>query len=201
MVRRMTAPRIDVRLARERDAAAVAAIYAPIVRETVISFEIEPPTASEMAERIATTARRYPWLLASAAGEVIGYAYAGEHRQRAAYRWSADVSAYIAAGARRQGVGRRLYQALFTVLRAQRLRAAFAGITLPNPASVGLHEALGFEPVGVYRKVGFKLGAWQDVGWWRLGLIEGAETPDEPPAEPITLPELLEQAALADILE
>ncbi len=166
----------------------------------MISFEIEPPSASEIGERIASTRTRYPWLVATAAGEVIGYAYAGEHRQRAAYRWSTDVSAYIAETARRQGVGRRLYEELFKVLRGQGFRAAFAGITLPNQASVGLHEALGFEAVGVYRQVGFKLGAWRDVGWWRLGLADGAETQGAPPTEPIALPALLGRAAFADLL-
>ncbi len=177
----MSGDDITIRVAERDDADAIAAIYAPIVRETVISFETEPPSAQEMAGRIAATLPLHPWLVAVRAGQVVGYAYAGPHQQRAAYRWSVNVTAYIDAGARRAGVGRRLYGGLIPILRAQGFRSAFAGIALPNEASVGLHEAVGFRPLGVYEDVGFKLGAWRDVGWWRLALSEA----DGPPAEPV----------------
>jgi L-amino acid N-acyltransferase YncA len=177
---RMSSADISIRVAEHADAAAIAAIYAPIVRETAISFETEPPSAEDMAGRIEAALSSHPWLVAVRAGAVIGYAYAGQHQQRAAYRWSANVTAYMDAGERRTGVGTRLYGALIPVLRAQGFRSAFAGITLPNAASVGLHEAVGFRPLGVYQDVGFKLGAWRDVGWWRLALSKGGGAPAEP---------------------
>jgi L-amino acid N-acyltransferase YncA len=176
----MTSGDITIRVAGPGDADAVAAIYAPIVRETAISFETEPPSADEMATRIETTLATHPWLVAVRGDKVVGYAYGGQHQQRAAYRWSVNVTAYIDAAARRAGVGRTLYGRLLPILRAQGFRSAFAGITLPNEASVGLHEAVGFTPLGVYHHVGFKLGAWRDVGWWRLALSESHGAPVEP---------------------
>jgi L-amino acid N-acyltransferase YncA len=187
----MTIPKIGLRLAEPSDAGIIAAIYEPIVRDTYISFETEPPSAEIMGERIQATQRRYPWLVAEIGNEVTGYAYATEHRQRAAYRWSVDVSAYVAESHRGRGIGRRLYTALISMLRAQGFRGAFAGIALPNDASVRLHEAVGFQLLGIYRDVGFKLDAWRDVGWWRLGLSSAAT----PPAEPITFRQLRETAA------
>ena len=175
-----------IRLATELDATQIAEIYAPIVRDTVISFEVEAPTADEMRHRIEYTLERFPWLVYERRGRVVGYAYAGEHSPRAAYRWSVAVSAYVHESERRRGVARALYTSLFAALVLQGFYNAYAGITLPNPASVGLHEALGFEPVGVYRGVGYKLGAWLDVGWWQLSLQERVASP-QPPA---TLPEV-----------
>jgi L-amino acid N-acyltransferase YncA len=171
---------ISVRVAERADAVAIAAIYAPIVRDTAISFETEPPTLEAMAARIEATLPTHPWLVAVRDGVVVGYAYAGEHAQRGAYRWSVNVSAYLAEAARGQGVGRRLYGMLIPTLRAQGFRSAFAGIALPNAASVGLHEAVGFEPLGVYKQVGFKLGKWRDVGYWRLSLTNAEGAPAEP---------------------
>jgi L-amino acid N-acyltransferase YncA len=170
-----------IRIASVSDADALAAIYAPIVRDTTISFETEPPTADEMARRVAVTLQTHPWLVAERQGKVIGYAYASRHRDRAAYRWSADVSAYVDANARQCGVGRALYKRLFVLLQCQGFHAAFAGIALPNRASVALHEGAGFKPVGIYKEVGFKRGQWHDVGWWRLGLSSDTG----PPAEPV----------------
>jgi len=171
---------VSLRAAEPGDAEAVAAIYAPIVRDTAISFETEPPSAQVMAARIETTLPTHPWLVAVRDSDVVGYAYASEHAQRGAYRWSVNVSAYLAEAARGQGVGRRLYGALIPTLKAQGFRSAFAGIALPNDASVGLHEAVGFEPLGVYREVGFKLGQWRDVGYWRLSLTQGEGAPADP---------------------
>ncbi|MGH7789790.1 MAG: arsinothricin resistance N-acetyltransferase ArsN1 family B [Candidatus Binatia bacterium] len=170
-----------LRRATADDAAAVAAIYAPYVRDTAISFEIDPPDGAEMRRRIAAVGETYPWLIAHpASGDPVGYAYASRHRDRAAYRWSVDVTVYVHRDAHRRGTGRALYQALLPVVAAQGYRNAYAGITLPNAASVGVHEAMGFTPVGVYRRVGWKLGAWHDVGWWALELGSGAGDPDEP---------------------
>jgi phosphinothricin acetyltransferase len=167
-----------------RDGGACAAIYRPAVTDGVASFESEAPSAAEMAARIAAVTARRPWLVAEDdAGQVIGYAYASAHRERAAYRWSVEVTVYVDARHHRRGVARALYEPLLALLAAQGFRIALAGITLPNPASVGLHEALGFTPVGVYRGVGFKAGAWHDVGWWQKPLAGPAE--DGPPAEPL----------------
>ncbi|MFL5824692.1 MAG: arsinothricin resistance N-acetyltransferase ArsN1 family B [Solirubrobacteraceae bacterium] len=170
-----------------RDAAACAEIYAPFVRDTPISFEEQPPDAAELAHRITEVSGSYPWLVAEDEGQVVGYAYAGPHRQRAAYRWAADVAVYVAPDQRRRGVGRALYEALLALLARQGIRVACAGITLPNEASVRLHEALGFQPVGVYRRIGWKAGAWHDVGWWQLELLapDSGRAPDSgPPADP-----------------
>lgn len=186
-----------IRLATQADGGAVAAIYRPAVVERATSFEIEPPDGDEMAARIAKTLPRTPWLVADDAGAVIGYAYASAHKERAAYQWSVDVSAYVAPAAQRRGVGRTMYVTLFELLRRQRFQNAYAGVTLPNPASEGLHRAMGFEPVGVYRRVGYKLGAWRDVAWFSLSL--GAHELD--PAPPIPLPDALSDPAFARLLD
>ena len=171
-----------IRLATERDAEQIAAIYAPNVTDTVISFELEPPTADEMRRRIEVTLKRYPWLVCERQGWLLGYAYAGAHGSRWAYQWSVDVSVYVHEEVRRTRVGRALYTSLFAALELQGFYNAYAGATLPNPASVGLHEGVGFQRVGVYRGVGYKLGAWHDVLWWHLPLREKVVDPD-PPAD------------------
>jgi phosphinothricin acetyltransferase len=168
-----------IRLATANDAEQIQAIYAPNVIYTAISFELEPPTVDDMRQRIVRTIQRWPWLVCEHAGEVLGYAYASEHRARAAYQWSVDVSVYVHAQVHRAGIGRALYSSLFKLLALQGFYNAYAGITLPNPGSVGLHESLGFHPIGVYRGVGYKLGAWHDVGWWELTL-QAHTVPPEP---------------------
>jgi phosphinothricin acetyltransferase len=167
-----------IRLANGDDARDVATIYRPYVTESAISFEDEPPTADAMADRMASTVG--PWLVLERDGCVVGYAYGSKHRDRAAYLWSVDVSVYVDAARHRAGIGRALYTSLFALLRLQGFYAAHAGITLPNAASVGLHESLGFRPVGVYTKVGYKRGAWHDVGWWQLPLRERHGEPPSP---------------------
>jgi len=172
---------MTIRVATAADAAAVTAIYAPIVADTCISFELVPPSIDEMRARIEATLPALPWLVSEDAGGALdGYVHAGRHRERPAYRWSVDVTAYVRADARGTGVGRRLYTALFAELVRLGYCQAFAGIALPNAASVGLHEAMGFAPIGVYRQVGFKQGAWRDVGWWQKPLQAPAD-----PAPPI----------------
>ena len=164
-----------------RDGAACAAIYAPHVEAGATSFEEEPPDVAGFAERIAGIAATYPWLVAEQGGEVVGYAYACPHRARPAYRWAVEVSVYVAAAQHGMGHGRALYAELIERLRAQRFQIACAGITLPNEASVALHESLGFAAVGVYRRIGWKDGSWRDVGWWQLELTPPAEgRPPEP---------------------
>lgn len=175
-----------LRIATDRDAEAILAIYAPIVRETPISFELETPTLDEMRERIVRTLAQLPWLVIEEDSRVLAYAYASTHRDRPAYQWSVDVSVYAAPQARRRGYARRLYTALLALLRQQGYYTAFAGIALPNAASIGLHEALGFKLVGVFQKPGYKLGAWRDVGWWALPLREY----DASPLLPKKFPEL-----------
>ena len=164
-----------------RDAAACAAIYAPHVAGSAVSFEERAPDAAEMAARIERYGASHAWLVAEREGEVVGYAYATAFSDRPAYRWSASVSVYVADGAHGQGVGRDLYGALFDRLRERGFRMACAGITLPNAASEALHERLGFELVGVNREIGWKDGAWRDVGWYQMELAPAGEGP---PPEP-----------------
>ncbi len=171
---------VRIRLACESDAEFLASIYSPFVEDTAISFETTAPGRDEMLRRLVTTTAVYPWLVCELNGKVAGYAYATQHRVRDAYRWSVDTSAYIEPAHHRRGIGRGLYASLFEVLRAQGFFNAYAGITLPNAASVGLHEAVGFQHLGVYERVGHKLGAWHDVGWWQLVLQAHAQNPAEP---------------------
>jgi phosphinothricin acetyltransferase len=158
---------VNIRLASQGDADQIAEIYRPIVLSTPISFEIEPPNESEMARRIERTLSAFPWLVCEYQDRIIGYAYSAAHRARAAYRWSVDTSVYVHSEFRRRGIGKGLYVSLFRILAAQGYFNAFAGITLPNPGSVKLHESVGFQPIGCYRDVGYKLGSWRDVGWWQ----------------------------------
>jgi phosphinothricin acetyltransferase len=170
----------------ERDGGACATIYAPYVAGAATSFEEAPPDAHDFAERIERTGRTHPWLVAERDGVVAGFAYAAPHRARPAYRWTAEASVYVGDGHRGDGLGRELYGALVELLRRQGLHVVLAGITLPNEASVGLHRSLGFEQVGVYRRIGYKAGAWRDVSWWQL--VVGGD--DGPPAEPGPPPRL-----------
>jgi L-amino acid N-acyltransferase YncA len=187
----------SIRLATDRDAEQVAAIYAPNVSDSIVSFELEPPSADEMHRRIEVTLERYPWLVYERRGRVLGYAYAGAHGSRAAYQWAVDVSVYVHEEAHRMGVGRALYASLFAALKRQGFYNAYAGATLPNPASVGLHESLGFRAVGVYRGVGYKLGAWHDVVWWHLPLRERVADPEPPAGLPSVVGSEGWEAALA----
>ncbi|MCW2614895.1 MAG: acetyltransferase [Frankiales bacterium] len=164
----------EVRPAGPADVRGIAAVYAPWVRDTVVSFEDVPPSADEMAARVGAALR---CLVAVDGREVLGYACATPHRARAAYRWSVDVAVYLAPQARRRGLGRALYERLLTDLRDDGLVTAYAGITLPNAASVGLHEAMGFTQVARFPHVGFKHGAWHDVGWWARPLVDRLPVP------------------------
>lgn len=189
----MPARELIIRPAREADAAAIAEIYAPYVRDTAISFETEPPTAAIMAERIAKTLETHPWLVADYNGEVVGYAYAGKHRERPAYRWTVDTTVYVNTAMSRRGIGRALYRVLLGMLRQQGFRSAFAEIVLPNPASVRLHETAGFKLIGIHKDVGFKLGRWHDIGYWRIGLADS----NAPPGDPVPFAAFRETPAFA----
>jgi L-amino acid N-acyltransferase YncA len=162
------------------DAPTIAAIYRPYVTATPISFETVPPDDEEMRDRVQRITEMYPWLVAEAPDGIVGYAYACRHRDRTAYQWAVDVSAYIAPTSQRQGLGRRLYSELFEIVKRQGFTNAFAGITLPNDASIGLHKAMGFELVGIYKNVGFKLGNWHDTSWWQLCLSDDPAAPRDP---------------------
>lgn len=186
-----------IRFATPDDAAAVREIYAPFCAEdSPVSFEIVAPTVAEMRDRIARTLERFPYLVCEREGAIAGFVYAGPHRERAAYQWSTEVTAYMHVAHRRVGAAEALYTALFALLGAQGYVCALAGITLPNPSSVALHTKMGFEPVGVYKGVGFKCGAWQDVGWWRLLL----RPPRGQPSPPMGY-QSLDTSMVADVLK
>jgi L-amino acid N-acyltransferase YncA len=173
-----------IRVADELDAQAIAGIYAPAITDSSTSFELAPPDAQEMWRRVVAIQRQYPWLVYESSKTVLGYVYASTHSERAAYRWSVDVTAYIRHDAHRRGIARALYTALFDILVLQGYRTACAGITLPNSASVRMHAAMGFEKVGVYHNVGYKFGKWHDVGWYERPLAEHVLEPPEPVAFP-----------------
>lgn len=169
----------------DRDAQACASIYAPFVADTEVSMEEQVPATAEFAERIERLSRTHPYLVADDGDGAVGFAYGSPHRERRGYRWAADVSVYLAESARGRGIGRALYTDLLAALTAQGFWMACAGITLPNPASVGLHESFGFQQVGVYRRIGWKAGAWRDVAWYQLPLRGPANDRDGPPPEPL----------------
>lgn len=170
----------------DRDAGAIAAIYRPAVEGSIATFEEVAPDATEMARRVRAVLARAPWLVMDDGNGAVGYAYAAAHRERPGYRWSVDISVYVADGLQGRGIGRRLYRELTSILVRQRYVNAYAGIALPNPASVALHEGIGMKRIGVYERVGFKFGAWHDVAWYGLRLAQ----PDGVPLEPIPLPDL-----------
>lgn len=169
-----------IRLARDADAEQMLAIYAPAVRETAVSFELDLPTESEFRQRIADTLKYAPWLVCEAEGNILGYAYAGKYHVRAAYQWSVEISTYVHSRWRRQGIARGLSVSLLECLRLQGYYNAYACIALPNPASVALAKSLGFKPIGVLPSAGYKLGRWHDVGWWELALQEHSPFPHLP---------------------
>jgi len=171
---------IEFRVATVDDADGVRDIYAPYCESSNVSFETAPPTREQMAERIARILAMYPWLVAVSDSHVAGYVYATRFRERAAYRWTVEAAVYIATDQHRRGLGRALYTSLFSILRAQNFSKVVAGVTLPNPASVRLHESIGFKPAGRFDGVGQKNGSWLDVGWWQLKLQPEVSNPPEP---------------------
>lgn len=185
-----------LRLATESDAAGILAVYAPYVRDTAISFELEPPDLAEMRARIAKTTVRHPWLVCELDGAIAGYAYASRFHPRAAFAWTVETSVYVAPTAHRRGVARGLYTALFALLHAQGICTAIAAISLPNPPSVGLHEGMGFHAARLHEGVGFKHGAWHGVGYWQR---EVAPRPAAP-ALPLGIGELAGTPALTEAL-
>ncbi|KKC27678.1 GNAT family N-acetyltransferase [Sphingomonas sp. SRS2] len=171
---------LAVRSARRDDAAAIAAIYAHYVRNSVITFELDPPDAATMAVRMDSILPLYPYLVTECDGVLLGYAYAGRLYDRAAYRWTAEATVYVAHEWHRRGIGHMLYAALIAALAAQGFQSVVGKITLPNPASTLLHEACGFRQVGLLAKVGYKQDAWHDVGIYQLELGTRPVGPEEP---------------------
>jgi L-amino acid N-acyltransferase YncA len=177
---------MKLRAATQGDAAAIAEIYAPFVSASAVSFETESPGAEAMRARMESGGPLYPWIVGEGEdGALLGYAYAARFRDRPAYRFTVETSVYLRPGAGGRGLGRRLYEPLLAILGAQGFTQAIAAITLPNAASVRLHEKLGFAAAGVYRQVGWKLGAWHDVGLWQRALATAANPPEEPRAQNI----------------
>ncbi|EIL88102.1 N-acetyltransferase family protein [Rhodanobacter sp. 115] len=185
-----------IRIARDEDAAAIHAIYAPHITDGVATFETELPGVNAMRERIRARLPHYPWLVWDEDGEVLAYAYAGRFRERAAYDWIAETSIYVHADAQRRGIARRLYTTLLETMRLQGLTQAVGVITVPNPVSVTFHESLGFAPAGVWRQCGWKLGQWWDVGVWQLTL----QAPTPPPAPVRSFAALADDPALRHLL-
>jgi phosphinothricin acetyltransferase len=171
--------KLTIRAANAADARAIRDIYAPVVETTAISFELVPPSVQEMSARIGKVIAQYPWLVAEAGDEVIGYVYASSHSERAAYRWTVETSAYVKEGWRGRRVGGALYGEIIGDLRELGYLMAIAGIALPNDASVAVHERAGFRRVGTLPSVGYKFGTWWDVGYWCLPIVEPA--PADPP--------------------
>ena len=172
-------------MAAAGDAAAMLAIYAPFVETTAVTFEYVVPPVDELAARVGAVTAQWPWLVLERAGRVVGYAYASAWRTRAAYQWAVETTVYVHPDDRRRGIGLAVYRSLLACLQVQGYRLALGGITLPNPASIALHERLGFRQVAVHRACGHKLGAWHDVGFWELELAareDAAPTAPRPPA-------------------
>jgi L-amino acid N-acyltransferase YncA len=189
---------VELRMATPEDAEQMLAFYAPFITDNAVSFEMSVPTLAEFKQRVATVLKTRPWLACEAEGRVVGYAYAGPHRVRETYQWSTEVSIYIDSASRKSGVGTALYTSLFACLRLQGYRIALAGITTPNPGSQALHARMGFEDIGTFKDVGYKLGSWQDVWWCQLSL---GDLPD-PPRPPMRIGEVSSspawRAALAE---
>jgi phosphinothricin acetyltransferase len=189
---------VDIRVAQPADAAGILKIYAPYCESTRVSFEVVPPTLEEMRERIVRITATYPWLVGEESGRILGYVYATRLRERAAYQWAVEVAVYISSDYQRRGLARALYTTLFSILRAQGYFKAFASVTLPNEASLGLHKKLGFRPAGVFEGVGYKTGEWLDVGWWQRELQLQIDDPSRPCPFPIICQDDVVAAALTE---
>ena len=169
-----------LRLPSEKDAKGILAIYAPYIESTSFTFETEVPSVEEFAERISTYLINWPWLVCEIDGRIAGYAYATKHRERTAYQWCTESSVYIHDDYQKAGIGKALYTALFEILKRQGFNNVYAVINLPNEKSVAFHESCGFEYFATYEKVGYKLGQWKNVGWWRLIINEFGDNPGTP---------------------
>jgi L-amino acid N-acyltransferase YncA len=169
-----------IRIATDSDAESILNIYAPYIENTSYTFETEVPSVDSFRERIASYLQSWPWLVCEIDGVIAGYAYGSKHRERIAYQWSVECSAYVHDDFQRVGVGQALYTALIRLLKLQGFRNLYAVINLPNEKSVAFHERMGFESFAVYKNVGYKLGKWKNVGWWQLQLNEYTMEPSPP---------------------
>jgi L-amino acid N-acyltransferase YncA len=169
-----------VRLATEADSASILEIYTPFISDTVITFEYKVPTVTEFGKRITDIQKKYPYIICEVNGSVVGYAYASQFNERAAYDWSVDFSIYIKPQYHRKNIGKALYFTLFELLKLQGYYNAYAGVTLPNIKSESLHQSFGFKPIGVYQNVGYKFGDWHDVKWFQLKIQDYSKSPTTP---------------------
>jgi phosphinothricin acetyltransferase len=169
-----------IRLAEKKDYAAILEIYTPFITDTAITFDCDVQSVEEFSKKIDETMLRFPWLVCELNNEVVGYAYASKHRDRSAYQWSVESSVYVSPGLHQKGVGRSLYAVLFELLSMQDVINVYAGITLPNTKSERFHEAIGFQTIGVYKNIGYKLGRWHDVKWMELSLSQHPIPPRTP---------------------
>ncbi len=169
-----------LRLATPADSNAILDIYAPYIQNTSFTFETEVPSIEEFAERIKNYLNNWPWLVCEIDGKIAGYAYATKYRERTAYQWCVESSIYIHDDFQKAGIGKLLYITLFEILKRQGFRNVYAVINLPNEKSVAFHERLGFTYFATYEQVGYKLGKWKNVGWWRLIVNEFGDEPAAP---------------------
>jgi len=186
-----------IRIASPADAGEILKIYKPHVLSTATTFEETVPSIEEFQQRISTILEECPCLVCEIDGAVVGYAYASSHRSRAAYRWNKEVSVYVAEQFQQKRVARALYTSLFAILKEQGICNLLAGITLPNEASVGFHESMGFEKCAEFRYIGFKLGKWHTVGWWELFLLGDEKST---PMEPIPFSQFKKQTSMNPLL-
>jgi len=170
----------EIRLATTNDAKEILDIYSPSILNASISFETKAPSVEEMQKRIESIRQKYPWIVCEVDGKIAGYVYGSKHRDREAYQWSCECTIYMHNDFKRKGIGKELYQLLFEILKWQGFRNVYAGITLPNEASITLHEKCGFEHFATYENIGYKFGAWHSVGWWKLGLNDYTPAPPPP---------------------
>ncbi len=187
----------EIRLIQAGDNQAVLAVYKPYIENTAITFEYDVPASEAFLERIKHISTAYPWLVCLQNNEVIGYAYASKYRDRAAYQWAAESAVYLTEGAHRKGIARVLYETLFDILRFLGYTNLYAIITLPNPKSVGFHQAMGFQEIGIFRKVGYKFDEWHDVIWFERHLMGHGDNPEIPKK----MNDILDSNALKKIIQ
>jgi phosphinothricin acetyltransferase len=187
----------EIRLIEQTDAQATLNIYAPYVQQTAVSFEYEVPTIQEWEKRIETYSNDCPWLVCEQQGKVVGYAYAGKHRSRVAYAWSAELAVYILEQFHGFGIAAALYKTLFDLLRLQGYVNALAGVTIPNAKSENFHLKMGFEDVGIYKNVGYKIGDWHSTRWFQLAL----QPHEKEPKKPRSFSEIQQTSEVATVLQ
>jgi L-amino acid N-acyltransferase YncA len=182
-----------IRIAEKRDASALLGIYSPYISNTAVTFETEIPSLENFEQRIVTYQQDWPWLVYEADGRIVGYAYAGKHRERPAYQWCVESSVYVDDNFQQQGIAKALYDSLFAILKHQGYCNVYAGITLPNDKSVAFHKKFGFNWLADYKNIGYKLDRWHTVSWWQMQLNDYMEVPASPVKFPAVDKEFLEK--------